>query len=193
VSEAFRQAIEKEQRSWEVQRQTLVAEVERLRAKFTQVAGESDATVAAVQALEHENHQLRDAYHEFARNAVPSYEVDAIVNELQAVRNERDAIAQELERVNDERKRESNEHEAALNALRSQSARESLRRQEEHVKAAASFTPSPSGNPLLEADERIRAFREHLKEIHQDEAEQRMKRGLAARLSRLWHHTGPNA
>jgi hypothetical protein len=192
-SEALRLAGEKEQRSWEVQRLALVGEVERLRSKFTQVAGESDATIAAVQALEHENQQLRDAYHEMARNAVPAHEVDAIVNELQAVRQERDAMGQELKRAGDDRQRERNEYEAALNALRSQLARESLRRQEEHVKTAVSLVPGPSGDPLLGADERIRAFREHLKEIHQDETEQRMKRGLAARLSRLWHHTGPNA
>ena len=50
---------------------------------------------------------------------------------------------------------------------------ESLRRQEEHVKTAVAAAPLPaSKDPLLEADERIRAFREHLKEIHQDEAEQ---------------------
>jgi hypothetical protein len=192
-AEALRQAAEKEQRSWEVQRQSLVAEVERLRSKFTQVAGESDASVAAVQALEHENQQLREAYHDLARNVVPAHELDAIVTELQAVRKERDAIGQELQRIGDDRQRERNEHEAALNALRSQLARESLRRQEEHVKTAAALTPAPSADPLLGADERIRAFREHLKEIHRDETEQRMKRGLAARLSRLWHHTGPNA
>jgi hypothetical protein len=192
-AEALRQAAEKEQRSWEVQRQSLVAEVERLRSKFTQVAGESDASVAAVQALEHENQQLREAYHDLARNVVPAHELDAIVTELQAVRKERDAIGQELQRIGDDRQRERNEHEAALNALRSQLARESLRRQEEHVKTAAALTPAPSADPLLGADERIRAFREHLKEIHRDETEQRMKRGLAARLSRLWNHTGPNA
>jgi hypothetical protein len=191
TSEALRQSIEKEQRSSEVRRNALVAEVERLRAKFTQVAGESDATIAAVQALEHENQQFRDAYHELARNAVPAHEVDAIVNELQAVRKERDAHAQQLQRMSDDRQRERNEHEAALNASRSQLARESLRRQEEQVKAAASL--NGPADPLLDADQRIRAFREHLKDIHKDETEQRMKRGLAARLSRLWHHTGPNA
>ena len=189
--DALRQAGEKEQRSWEAQRQALVDEIERLRSRFTQVAGVSDATVAAVEVLEYENQRLRRAYDELARNAVPSHEVDAIVTELQAVRKERDTHALELQRALDDRKRERNESEAALNALRSQLARETLRRQEEQVKSATSLPVS--GDPLLDPDQRIRAFREHLKEIHQDEAEQRMKRGLAARLSRLWHHTGPNA
>ena len=38
---------------------------------------------------------------------------------------------------------------------------------------------------------RIRAFREHLKEIHTSETEQRAAAVLAARLSRLWRSTGP--
>jgi hypothetical protein len=191
TSEALRQGAEKEQRSWDVQRQALVAEVERLRARFTEVAGESDTTVAAVRALEHENQELRTAYHELANSSYPSHEVDAIVVELQAVRKERDTLTQQVQRERDDRLREHNEHEAALNAIKSQITRESLRRQEEHVKTTAALPTSK--DPLLEADERIRAFREHLKEIHQDEAEQRMKRTLAARLSRLWHHTGPNS
>jgi hypothetical protein len=189
-SEALRLAAEKEQRTGEIQRQALVAEVERLRGKFSQIVGESDTSIAAVQALENENHQLRDAYETLARNAVPGHEVDAIVRELQDVRAKRDAIAQELQTQRDERQREHQEYEANLNALRSQMARDTLRRQEEQVKTLAA---SSSGrDPLLEADDRIRALREHLKEIQKDESEQRMRRGLSARLSRLWHHTGPN-
>jgi hypothetical protein len=191
TSDALRQSLERDQRSWEVQRAALVAEVERLRGKFTQVAGESDATIAALRALEHENQQLREAFHELSRTAVPSHEMDAIVAELQDVRRERDAAAQEAQRLRDDRQRQHNEHEAALNALRSQLARESQRRQEDHVKLAASL--AVGGDPQLDPDQRIRAFREHLKEIHRDEADQRMKQGLVARLSRLWHHTGPGA
>jgi uncharacterized small protein (DUF1192 family) len=191
TAEAQRLAAEKEQRSWDAQRLALVAEVERLRAKFSQVAGESDTTVAAVQALEHENRQLRDAYDELARNVVPAYELDAIVTELQAVRKERDTLAREPQQLRDDLLRERIEHEAALNAARSQLARESLRRQEEQVRASTSV--QALADPLLDPDQRIRAFREHLKEIHQDETEQRMKRGLTARLSRLWNHTGPNS
>jgi len=187
TSELLRQAAEREQRSWEVQRQALVAEVERLRARFTEVAGESDTSVAALQALEHENRELRAAYDTMARNSVPEHEMDAVVAELQTARRQHAALAQELRTHQDDRQRERNEQEAALNALRSQLARDSLRRQEEHVKSTGAV-PS-SRESLLEADMRIRAFREHLKEIHHDETEQRMRRSLAARLSRLWNHT----
>ena len=186
-SELLRQTVEKEQRSWEVQRQALVAEVERLRARFTEVAGESDTTVAALQALEHENQELRQAYEALARSSVAEQEMEAIGAELQALRQQHDALAQELKRHEDDRQRERIEHEANLNALRSQLARDSLRRQEEQVKSTAAVPSSKES--LLEADMRIRAFREHLKEIHHDETEQRMRRSLAARLSRLWNHT----
>jgi hypothetical protein len=185
-NELLRQAAEKEQRSWEVQRQSLVAEVERLRARFSEVAGESDTTVAAVGALEHENRQLREAYDELVRSSVALNEMEAINSELYTVRQQHDGLTQELKRQQDDRQRERNEYEANLNALRSQLARDSLRRQEEQVRAAA--VPA-SKESLLEADMRIRAFREHLKEIHHDETEQRMRRSLAARLTRLWHHT----
>jgi hypothetical protein len=186
-SELLRQAAEKEQRSSEVQRQALVAEVERLRARFTEVAGESDTSLAALQALEHENQELRAAYDTLARHSVAEHEMDAIVAELQTARQQQAALAQELRTQHDERLREHNEHEATLNALRSQLARDSLRRQEEQVKSTGVVASSKES--LLEADMRIRAFREHLKEIHHDETEQRMRRSLAARLSRLWNHT----
>jgi hypothetical protein len=185
-TDLLRQAAEKERRAWEVQRQALVAEVERLRGKFTEVAGGSDASVA-VQALEHENQKLREAYEALAHSTVAQHEMDAKSAELETVRRQHDALARELKQQQDDRKREHNEHEASLNAVRSQLAHESLRRQEEQVRSAAVLPPSKE--TLLEADMRIRAFREHLKEIHHDEAEQRMRRGLAARLSRLWNHT----
>jgi ribosomal protein S15P/S13E len=188
-SATLRQAAEKDQQAWDVSRKALIAEVERLRSRFTQVVGESDAAIAAVQALEHENQQLRDAYDTIARNAVPTHEMDAIVQELQEVRKERDALTQELQRQRDDRQRQQREYEAGLNALKSQMARESLRQNEGQVRTAAGLPPGR--DPLLEADERIRALREHLKEIQHDESEQRMRRSLASRLSRLWHHTSP--
>lgn len=187
-TEALRQAADKERRTAEAQRHALVDEVERLRSKFAEIASESGAGVDAVRALERENDELRDAYDGLVRDAVPSHEVDAIVAELQAVRLERDNAGHDLKRAIDAQHRERNEHEAALNALQSQLARESLRRQEDHVKAA---TLPAAETSALDPDVRIRALREHLNEIHQDEAQQRMRRSLSSRLSRLWHHTGP--
>jgi hypothetical protein len=191
--ETLRRTAELEQRSWETQRQALVGEADRLRRKFTEVAAESDTSLAAVRALELENQQFRAAYQELAQNAVPGHEVDAIVEELQSVRKEREAIAQELQRERDDRRREGKEQEAALCALRSQLARESLHRQEEQVKTTVLPPTHTEPRPELDPDHRIRAFREHLKEIHHDEVEQRLKQSLASRLSRLWHHTSPHS
>jgi hypothetical protein len=191
-TEALRQAAEKDQRAWEVQRQALVAEVERLRARFAEVAGESGSSGAAVQALERENQELRDAYGALARSAVPAHEVDALVQELETLKRQHEAQGQELQRLRDDHQRQRNEYEASLNAMRTQLARESLRRQEEHVKTSVAQDAPQDKETLLEADMRIRALREHLKEIHQDETDQKMRRSLAARLSRLWHHTSQN-
>jgi hypothetical protein len=105
TSEALRQTAEKEQRAAEAQRQALVAEVERLRTKFTQVVGESDAAIAAVQALEHENQQLRDSFETFSRTVVPAHEMDAVGKELQELRSQRDRLGQELKRERDDRQR----------------------------------------------------------------------------------------
>jgi hypothetical protein len=69
-------------------------------------------------------------------------------------------------------------------------ARESLRRQEgQHRPAGILHTETDHS---LEADQRIRTLREHLKQIQDDETEQRMRKSLSARLSRLWHHTSPH-
>jgi hypothetical protein len=190
-SDLLRQAAEKDQRTWESQRQALVAEVERLRSRFTAVAGESDTTVAAVQVLEQENQQLRAAYDELARNMVASSEVEALAAELKRVRQQHAALAQTLDRERDEHQRQRNESEANLNAMRSQLARDSLRRKEEQIRSTG--VVSATAEPALDPDMRIRALREHLKEIHQDETEQRMQRSLVARLSRLWNHTGANS
>jgi hypothetical protein len=186
-SDLLRQSAEKAERSWEVQRQALVGEVERLRARFTEVAGQSDSTVAAVRALENENQALREAYDRLARTTVPAHEIDSLQYDLDLLQKKHEALGHELQKQRDERQRERNEYEASLNALRTQLARDSLRRQEDQVRAAG--VVSVAKEPALDADMRIRAFREHLKEIHQDEAEQRVRRSLAARLSRLWNHT----
>jgi hypothetical protein len=190
TSEALRQAAEKERLASEAQRQALVAEVERLRTRFTQVVGESDAAVAAIQALENENQQLRDNFEAFSRSVVPAHEMNGAVQELHELRNQRDRLAQELKRERDDRQREHIEYEANYNAMKTQMARESLRRQEGQLKPGG--TPHAEAGHALEADQRIRALREHLKQIQDDETEQRMRRSLSARLSRLWHHTSPH-
>jgi uncharacterized small protein (DUF1192 family) len=185
-----RHTAEGDRRLWDAQRGALEQEIEQLRATLAQVVGRTDSAAAALVALERENQRLRDACRQRTSDSAAAAEVEALRQQVQAAWKERDDLKGELRRVQDDRRRESNEHEAALGDLRSQIALESLKRQQEQVAAAPLASSAP--NALLEADERIRAFRQHLQEIHQLEAEQRMKRSLAARLSRLWRHTGPN-
>jgi hypothetical protein len=190
--EAQRVEAEGERRRSEAQRLAMEKEVEQLRSMLAQVASRSevDSASVAVEALEAENQRLRDASREWARTSVVAAEVEPLRMRLEEATKERDDLKREIQQLQDDHERERNEHEAALGALRSQMVLESIRRHEEQVEAAA--LPSSTPNALLEADERIRAFRQHLREIHEVEEEQRMKRGLAARLSRLWRNTGPN-
>jgi chromosome segregation ATPase len=193
-AETQRQTAEADRRRWEAQRLAMEKEVEQLRATLSQVTArthsDSDAHSAAFAALELENQQLREARREWAQTSAAAAEVEPLRKLLLETTKERDELKREIQRLQDDRERERNEHEAALGALRSQLALESIKRHEEQVESAP--VPASKPNARLEADERIRAFRQHLKEIHEDEEQQRMKRGLAARLSRLWRHTGPN-
>jgi hypothetical protein len=191
-AETQRLAAEGERRRWEAQRLAMEKESEQLRTMLAQVASRSevDSASAAMAALEAENQRLRDASREWARSSADAAEVEPLRKLLEETTKDRDDLKRQIQQLQDDRERERNEHEAALGALRSQMVVESIRRHEEQVEAAE--LPSSSPNALLEADERIRAFRQHLREIHEVEEEQRMKRGLAARLSRLWRNTGPN-
>jgi chromosome segregation ATPase len=159
------------------------------------VVNRSDAPSAALTALEQENQRLRDVCRELSHNSAVAAEIEGLRNQLQDAFKVQDELRSELRRVLDDRDRERIEHEAALAALRSEMTIDLIKHQEEQVEAAAQAAQATAAalpSALLEADERIRAFRQHLKEIHEVEAEQRMKRTLAARLSRLWRHTGPN-
>ena len=187
-SETLGQDAERDRRLGEVQRGDLEKEVERLRAMLANLAGRADSPAAALAALEQENCRLREEGRDRARDSAAAAEVETLRGRIQAIRKERDDLKFEVQRARDDGQRERNEHEAALGSLRRELALESLKRQEELIGAG---TAPPNSPALLEADERIRAFRQHLKEIHEDEQEQKLKRSLTARLSRLWHHTGP--
>jgi hypothetical protein len=47
-------------------------------------------------------------------------------------------------------------------------------------------TGRPEATPKQDVDHRVRAFREHLREIHGQEKEQTAERGTGSRLARLW-------
>jgi hypothetical protein len=186
-AESERQAFEAERRSWEAERTALASESEKLRAMLSQAAKQPDAAGDAVlKALEKENRRLRSATSELARLSAAAAEAESLRAQVEADKDELARIRREQQQAADDLQRERKEHEAIIAGLRSQTARDSLKRQEEQVKAAVS---ADSGN--LSPDERIRAFRMHLKEIHEKEELDRAQKRLSSRLSRLWRNTGP--
>ena len=179
-AEAQRQAAADERRSWNVQRKALENEGRDLRKRLTEATGPAGANAGAVlEALEAENRRLRQTCQELAQAASDATECDSLGRQLLATRTELDEARRETRRLADDRDRGRIEHEAALASLRSQLSHDLLKRPEEEEEE-----PSP--------DDRIRALRAHLNEIHRDEQNERSQRRLSARLSRLWNRSGPN-
>lgn len=159
---------------WEAQSTRMRRELEALRAA---------PTGGAASVLEAELRQLR------ARCAALEHDADGL-EPLRAAQSaaarEIERLRNELERAQDERTRERREAEAALAASRSELAQARL------VQPPGAAPPTHAARTdELDPDERIRAFRQHLRELHDREAEQRAGRSLSSRLSRLWRHTGP--
>jgi hypothetical protein len=191
-SEADRREAETLKRAWESQRQSLEAETERLRNALAQAvqAAADPSEAAALATLEQENRRLRAANAEIARVAATAAEADVLRDRLQQSSDEVESLTRELRRADDDRERQLKERDVLISELRSQLAHESLRRQDEQVKAAVASTTIDGSSPLA-ADERIRALRQHLQQIHEQEEQERARKRLSARLSRLWNRTGP--
>ncbi|MFO0907589.1 MAG: hypothetical protein U0794_04375 [Isosphaeraceae bacterium] len=171
---------EADRRAWEVQRRQLEAECTSLRNRAQPVSHPD------LEALEAENRELRAACIELEQQAIAPGELELLRQRQEELLRENDILKAELRRERDERARERNESEAALAALRSERARAAL------AEPAAPRMPQPeTRDGSLEADERIRAFRQHLRELHEREAAERATRGIASRLSRLWRSTAP--
>ncbi len=179
-AEAQRQAAADERRAWNVQRKALENEGRDLRKRLAEATGPAGSGARAViEALEAENRRLRQTCQELALAASDATECDSLGRQLLATRTELDRARRETSRLADDRDRGRIEHEAALASLRSQLTHDLLKRPEEEEEE-----PSP--------DDRIRALRAHLNEIHRDEQHERSQRRLSARLSRLWNRSGPN-
>jgi hypothetical protein len=101
----------------------------------------------------------------------------------------RDALRRQLEQVQDERRREQLEHTARVAELQAQVTRAALARPEEPPPQTDRGAAGLSHERDVEL--RFRALREHLLEIHQQEAEERKRKQLIPRLARLWGRTGP--
>jgi uncharacterized small protein (DUF1192 family) len=200
--QTLRKSAEQERRAGEAQRQAAEAEIARLQAALAQVraapaaagsGGEPSAPGAALvsqvaDALRSENRRLRAALEESAKRlaADPAETRDARLGEAL---NERNGLLRRLEQLEDERKRERHEHAAALAELQAQLSRASLVPRDEGSARAGEGSGQDTRD--RDVDLRIRALREHLLEIHQQEADARRRKQLLPRLSRLWSRTGP--
>jgi hypothetical protein len=184
--ESQRQSFEVERKAAESRRHSLEREIEDLRGKLSrQQRGMSSEGI--VEELERENQWLRDACARLEAAACAANAVGPLTERLDSSLRELDEVKKTFRLLSDEQRREKNEYEAELSAMRSRFASESAQK-----KAAQEQTAlEERQGSAIEADERIRAFREHLRELHKNETEQRAGRSLASRLSRLWRSTGP--
>jgi hypothetical protein len=198
----LRKKAELERRAGEAQRQVSAVEIARLQAALAQLqatpmvaAGDGEASDACsgpdaevVDALRAENLRLRAALEESTKQLETGLS-EAREARLAETLKERDDLVRQLEQVEDERRRERHEHTAALVELQAQVSRASLARPDEGSR------PADGGSEKAvrdrDVDLRIRALREHLLQIHQQEAEARKQKQLLPRLSRLWNRTGP--
>jgi hypothetical protein len=191
---AQRLGFEKDRRAWEAQRDALEEENERLRGWIAQLANHTEAAPdAAYAALEAENRRLRETCHTLVRASAEAADATRLRAQLQAAQQQVDELRKELSQANDDRERERMEAEAALAALRNQLAVASIKTAEEPPKAAAVAVAAaaPEDPGVLSVDERIRALRQHLVDIHERERAERNQKSLGARISRLWRSTGP--
>ncbi|MFO0909559.1 MAG: hypothetical protein U0794_14590 [Isosphaeraceae bacterium] len=180
ANEELRHRIDTDRRAWESQKNRLEQELQALRARPVFDEQESPA----LRALEHEYDRLREAYVELEAAASAAVEIEPLRERLAVVQDENEALRNQLRQEKEARARERGEFDVALAMANAQTTRAAQQRAVEVEEPAA-----PARDPSLDPDERIRAFRQHLQELHQREAEERAKRGLTARISRIWRHT----
>lgn len=171
--------------AWELQRRGLEQEINRLRSLASQTPSNA-AAVSALAQLDDENRKLQKRCQSLESSATTTPEVEPLRKKLAETLARFDASEVAHRRAGDEWSKEKSELTAVLAAAQGQVAREAL--------LASTTKPQTmdtgAKSPAIEADERIRAFREHLQDLHRRESEERANRGgLSSRLSKLWHHS----
>ncbi len=167
-----RRELEAERRRWEAQRRGLEAEVAGLRTRL-----QSSGPARTGDGLTDPRLLARLAASEAAAASVEALteQLHQAQASLEGTHTELEQTRAEVRRLQDELERVRREHEVELAAARSGSAREALR----------------PADRELSPDDRVRALRQHLLEIHDREQETRQDQHLTGRLSRLWRKTGP--
>ncbi len=179
---------ETDRRAWSTFRDGLEREVRRLRGLLDSQHGGEHA--AALREVEEENRRLRAAVGDLQRTLALTGEAEEWKLRISVLESELEQANAALRRLDDERRQQCQEHEAEIAGLRSRLSRESLGAASSPASNATISDLAPPA--ALEPDERIRAFRQHLKDLHQREADERAKLSFSARLSRLWKSTGPS-
>ncbi|QDV35810.1 hypothetical protein [Tautonia plasticadhaerens] len=174
-AEALRDQMEQQRRAWEAQRRFLEGEVDALKARLDGEASPVDPEAFA--ALEQENLRL-----------------------LEACRRLSEANADARAGGGGEGGADPPEVEALRRALdRAEARREAAERDLEHVRSRfeqqlAAMQSQPTTGRISSADlspnERVKALREHLRDLHVKEEEERKERQLSARISRLLGRSG---
>ena len=189
-AEEWRLQLDLEHKAWNDQRRGLENEIQRLQSLLARAAQENAASSdgAALAILESENQRLRQLCQD--HDETIESEARSQRQAMEEARREIEEVRRERDLVKDERDRERREYEIAVASLRSQASRAAVtaRESEGHATRSDASSDVPSA---LEADMRIREFRQHLKEIQSHEAEARNRNRLTARLTRLWTRTGP--
>jgi hypothetical protein len=188
---------ERDRTAWVDERRELRRENERLQTLVRERSvprgkSSSDASQAgqAVKVLESENGRLRQRCKEIETEG--QMQVAALTEELVSTRRELEESRKQAAAVEDERVRERREYETAIASVRAQTLRVSLH-SDEHSGSDDAVRAGAEASGPLEADLRIREFRQHLREIHSQEEELRNRNRLSARLSRLWSRTAPGS
>ncbi len=169
-AEALRLELSLERKAWDAHRRRLEAEVAELKGRAS--------------GIDHEHSALEPDHVALAK-------AEAFREQLEAAQQALEAAHQELQAVRDEQQRERKEHEAELAAQRRLRARETLPAEKQAPGPIPVEGQGQEQAQNLSPDQRIRALREHLREIHRREEEERKNRQLSSRLSRLWRRTGP--
>ena len=182
--ESLEAEIEIERKAWKAWREAAENELVHLRTRSADSL-KSAPIPPDLRALAEENQRLRQESLAL-RQSTGGPEVELLRARLDAARADFAELERKLQLAQDQRERELKEHEVELAALRSRSARDAAERK-------AASAGNAGDEKELSPDERIRAFREHLRELHVDESKQKVKRGLSNRLSRLWNRTAPGS
>lgn len=186
--DAHRQNAELERKALTASKERLESEIARLNehvAEMSEALEANNANASILQVMEEENQRLRRTCVELTETAVRAAEAEELRRDLEELSAELEEANRRVRLLQDERDREANEREAQIAALRAQLARETLQAQ----RAVESLQYAASRDTSI--DERIRAFRLHLQEVHHQEEQERQRAGITSRLSKVWIKTRP--